>query len=95
MGNGLHHLGLIGALLAASPAFAVGHNTIADTGTRAPKERRWDPYAHTVPDRHLSVSERANELRKDCERHHKETCVRQLKPIKTDPLRDDLKAVTP
>lgn len=94
MGNRLHRLGLIGALLAAGPALAVGHSPIADTGTKAPKERRWDPYAHTMPDRHLSDSERARDIRKECERQHKETCVKQLKPIETEPLRDDLRAVT-
>lgn len=94
MGNGLHHLGLIGVLLATSPAFAASQSPIADTGAKAPKERRWDPYAHTMRDRRLSESQRADELRKDCERHHRETCVKQLAPIKTDPLRDDLRAVT-
>ena len=88
----MHHLGLIAALLGATPALAVGH--VADTGKPAPKERHWDPYERSAPRRRPSEIENASALRKECERHHKETCVRQLKPIKTEPLRDDLRAVT-
>lgn len=91
MGNGLRQLGLIAALLAAGPALAAGH--VADTGKPAPKARHWDPYEQHLPDRHRSEAEKAAEFRKDCERHRKETCVRQLAPLKAEPLRDDLKAV--
>ena len=91
MGNRTIHAGLIAALLAAAPAFAVGR--VADTGKPAPKERHWDPYAHSQPDQHRSEFERAEAFRKECERQREETCVKQLKLIKAEPLRDDLKAV--
>lgn len=91
MGKRTIAAGLIAALLAAAPAFAVG--PVADTGKPAPKERRWDPYAHSQRNRHRSELEKASDFRKECERQRKETCVKQLKPINAEPLRDDLRAV--
>ena len=92
MGKGFHCIGPITALLLAAPAFAVGQSPISDTGSRAPKEPSWDPYAHKTQS-HRDYEDPA-QLRKACERHRKETCVRELKPIKRKPLRDDLTEAT-
>jgi hypothetical protein len=93
MGKALHLAGIIAALLAAAPAFAVGRS-IGDTGKPAPKEPRWDPYVKKAPRVQRSPTEDWGDMRERCKKHHETACVRQLKPVEAEPLRDDLGAVT-
>jgi hypothetical protein len=93
MGKALHLAGMIAALLlVAAPAYAVGQS-IGDTGKPAPKAPRWDSHVKKAPRTHGLPTEDWSETRERCKRNHETACVRHLKPVEAEPLRDDLRAV--
>jgi hypothetical protein len=93
MGKALYLAGMIAALFVGAPAFAVSRS-IGDTGKPAPKEPGWDSHVKKAPRANGSPTEDWGETRERCKRNHETACVRQLKPVETEPLRDDLKAAT-